>query len=312
MALTLAEKLTVTALSKLLYNFLPASGNNSTSFPLAAAEAGIPESWPTIGCSKGPGIERMLTWTLTTRRDRMPQLVDAIISQSVSYRIRNNPLSRNEVCEAEQLFARLGVDLPALRDRSFLESLPVRDAGNAAAGAAPTTTPAPAVAPALLQALERRHVELAALAPQPRGYAFEKFLSDMFDAYALAPRGSFRIVGEQIDGSFRLDHETYLLEAKWVNAPVGAEDLYAFTGKVQNRASWARGVFISNSGFSRDGLTAYGKRNPVICVDGYDLNEILRRQLPFDEVLRAKVRRAAETGNPLVHVRDLPLDGGQK
>ena len=29
------------------------------------------------------------------------------------------------------------------------------------------------------------------------------------------PRGSFRLIGEQIDGSFHLEGETYLLEAKW-------------------------------------------------------------------------------------------------
>lgn len=304
MALTLTEKLTVTALSKLLYNFLPASGNNSTSFPLAAAEAGVPDSWPVIGGSKGPGIERMLTWMLTTRRERLPRLVEVIVAQSVSYRSRHEPLSRQEVSEVEQLFAKLGVDLPALRNRGLLDSLADRNTSPVAA--APSS---PAIAPAVLQDLERRHMALVELAPQPRGYAFEKFLTDLFDAYGLAPRGSFRIVGEQIDGSFRLDHEIYLLEAKWVNAPVGAEDLYAFTGKVQNKATWTRGFFISNSGFSAEGLIAYGKRQPVVCMDGFDLNELLRRQLPLDEVLRAKVRRAAETGQPLVHVRDLNLGG---
>lgn len=94
MALTLTEKLAVTALSKLLYNFLPASGNNSTSFPLAAAEAGVPDSWPVTGGSKGPGIERMLTWMLTTRRERLPRLIEVIVAQSVSYRSRHEPLSR--------------------------------------------------------------------------------------------------------------------------------------------------------------------------------------------------------------------------
>lgn len=302
MALTLTEKLTVTALSEVLYDFLPASGNNHTSFPLAAAEAGVADSWPVTGGSKGPGIERMLTWMLTTRREGLPRLVDVIVAQSVSYRSRHEPLSRQEVSEVERLFAKIGVDLPSLRDRGLLDSLADREPSPA-----PPSTPA--IAPAVLQDWERRHLALVELAPQPRGYAFEKFLTELFDAYGLAPRGSFRIVGEQIDGSFRLDHEIYLLEAKWVNAPVGAEDLYAFTGKVQNKATWTRGFFISNSGFSADGLSAYGKRQPVVCMDGFDLNELLRRQLPLDEVLRAKVRRAAETGQPLVHVRDLNLGG---
>jgi len=297
--MTLIEKLAVTALSKLLYNFLPASGNNTTSFPLAAAEAGIPDSWP-VGTSKGPGIERMLTWTLLNRRSHLAPLMEAIISQSVSYRSRgSDPLSREEVSEASQLLAKLGVSVPALSEPALLTNLPSRGQPPLPAASAQ------AVSNVTLQQLERSHMDLAALAPQARGYAFEKFLSSMFETFGLAPRGSFRLVGEQIDGSFKLDHEIYLLEAKWQNAPVGAEDLYAFTGKVQNKASWARGLFISNSGFSTDGLAAYGMRNPVVCMDGFDLNEMLRRMLRFDDVLRAKVRRAAETGRPLAHVRDL-------
>ena len=37
---------------------------------------------------------------------------------------------------------------------------------------------------------------------QQRGYLLEQFLNDLFEFEGLDPRGSFRIVGEQIDGSF--------------------------------------------------------------------------------------------------------------
>jgi len=40
-------------------------------------------------------------------------------------------------------------------------------------------------------------------------------------------------------------------------------------------------------------------------MDGFDLSEILQRKLSAVEVLAAKVRRAAETGNPFVRVREL-------
>lgn len=97
-------------------------------------------------------------------------------------------------------------------------------------------------------------IELADLAPQVRGFAFERFLKDLFDAYGLSARSSFRLIGEQIDGSFVLNKETYLLEAKWQNAPTGAADLHTFEGKLSQKASWSRGLFLSNSGFSSDGL----------------------------------------------------------
>ena len=66
----------------------------------------------------------------------------------------------------------------------------------------------------------------------------------MFAAFDLAPRGSFRIVGEQIDGSFRLHAETYLVEAKWHGPQIGFADLMAFSGKVAGKAAWARGLFV--------------------------------------------------------------------
>ncbi|MBN2286076.1 MAG: restriction endonuclease [Tissierellales bacterium] len=148
-------------------------------------------------------------------------------------------------------------------------------------------------------------LNLSTLAPQPRGYAFEKFLKQLFDANGMEGRASFRLIGEQIDGSFQLSSETYLLEAKWQNNPVDASDLRSFNGKVEDKASWSRGLFVSYSGFSEDGLVAYGKGKSVVCMDGFDLSEMLQNRLSLIEVLSKKVRRAAETGHPFVRIRDL-------
>jgi hypothetical protein len=150
-----------------------------------------------------------------------------------------------------------------------------------------------------------RLIQLASIPPQKRGYDFEIFLKELFKAYGLAPRASFRLVGEQIDGSFVLHNETYLLEAKWQNAPTGAGDLHIFEGKLGQKASWSRGLFVSNSGFSPDGLQAFGKGKRLICMDGLDLSEMLRMKLSFVDVMDAKVRMAAESGDPFVSVRDL-------
>ena len=148
-------------------------------------------------------------------------------------------------------------------------------------------------------------MELSKLAPQPRGFAYERFLKNLFDANGLAARSSFRLVGEQIDGSFELTGETYLLEAKWHGAPIGAADLRSFNAKVEDKAAWSRGLFVSHSGFSDEGLEAFGRGKRVICVDGLDLYEMLEKKLSLYEVLGRKVRRAAETGYPFVRVREL-------
>ncbi|NUM55090.1 MAG: restriction endonuclease [Candidatus Hydrogenedentes bacterium] len=155
------------------------------------------------------------------------------------------------------------------------------------------------------QLLMQKLLELSKLEPHPRGYAFEAFLKELFDANGLAARASFRLVGEQIDGSFELSGETYLLEAKWTGPAIGATELRAFEGKVADKAAWSRGLFVSQSGFTAEGLEAFGRGKRVVCMDGLDLYEMLKMRLPFAEVMARKVRRAAESGKPFVNVREL-------
>lgn len=148
-------------------------------------------------------------------------------------------------------------------------------------------------------------LRVTALSAQTRGYAYEIFLKGLFNAYGLSARSSFRITGEQIDGSFVLHHDVYLLEAKWQNPKVAAAALHTFEGKLGEKADWSRGLFVSNSGFELDGLQAFGRGKRLICMDGFDMSEMLRRQLSFVTVIDAKVRRAAETGSTFASVREL-------
>lgn len=148
-------------------------------------------------------------------------------------------------------------------------------------------------------------IAIASLPPHERGYAFEAFLRRSFDAAGLAAREPFRNLGEQIDGSFLLGHETYLLEAKWTASPIGVADLHGFHGKLEQKASWARGLFVSYNGFSEQGLAAFGPGKRLICMDGRDLFDALDRSIPLAAVLERKVRRAAETGRAFIPVREL-------
>jgi len=152
---------------------------------------------------------------------------------------------------------------------------------------------------AQLAALRTELYDLRDLAPQPRGYAFEYFLKRAFDLFGLQTRAPFRNVGEQIDGSFLLDDQIYLLEAKWTRNPIGVADLHAFHGKLE-KAAWTRGLFVSYGGFTTDGLAAFGPAKRLICMEGRDIYDALEKQIPLADLLRAKVRRAAETGHPFV------------
>jgi hypothetical protein len=57
--------------------------------------------------------------------------------------------------------------------------------------------------------------EMKSLSPHPRGFRFEAWLAELFSIFA-CPRSSFRNTGEQIDGSFRLNDDFYLLEASGI------------------------------------------------------------------------------------------------
>jgi hypothetical protein len=189
--------------------------------------------------------------------------------------------------------------------QSELSSLIARLQGKGPSTPHATAFTATGVDRSVLTSMRSELVALSSLEPQTRGYEFEKFLKRFFDASGLAGRDPFRLRGEQIDGSFLLRNEIYLLEAKWQSAPCGAEDLHAFHGKVEQKAAWARGLFISNSGFTEDGLIAFGRGKRVICMDGLDLYDILDRAIPLGLAFDLKVRRAGETGLPFLRIRDL-------
>jgi hypothetical protein len=167
--------------------------------------------------------------------------------------------------------------------------------------------PIPAFDGPKLARLKADLLSISNLAPQARGYAFEKFLKQLFDAYGLAAQEPFRLRGEQIDGSFQFANATYLVEAKWQSQATSIGDLHNFHGKIEQKAAWTRSLFVSNSGFTVDGLAASGRGKRIICMDGYDLYETLNREIPLNDVLERKVRRAAETGSPFARVRDLFL-----
>ncbi|MCW3838156.1 restriction endonuclease [Sphingomonas canadensis] len=193
----------------------------------------------------------------------------------------------------------------ALRGRDVADPLP-RAAGQYAAliarldGSGPSA-PVNVVAAPAIEAIEfdrfrSRLVAIRDLAPQQRGYDFERFLQDLFNAFRLSAREPFRLVGEQIDGSFELAGETYLIEAKWLNRKVGVGDLGAFHAKLDQKAQWARGLFISFHGFTEVGLEGFGRGRRLVGMDGRDIHEALLRGIAIDRLIALKVRHAAETG----------------
>ncbi|NHN34681.1 restriction endonuclease [Paenibacillus agricola] len=142
---------------------------------------------------------------------------------------------------------------------------------------------------------------------QERGYEFEKYLFELFIQNNLEPRESFRIHGEQIDGSFCLANEVYLLEAKWQSTPSNKNDLVIFNEKVSSKSAFTRGFFISHAGYSPHAVETFnsGRTVHIVLMDGQELAIILERKIDFKTALEKKIRCLAEEGNCYKNINEL-------
>lgn len=134
--------------------------------------------------------------------------------------------------------------------------------------------------------------------PQKRGYEFETFLYNLFKAFDLEPRGSFKIVGEQIDGSFVLHNEVYLLEAKWTKTPIDKSELVVFNEKVSSKSGFTRGLFISLSSYSDEALKTLssGRTVNIVLMSVAELGAALSMHNNLSTLIWEKIRVLAEEG----------------
>ena len=140
-----------------------------------------------------------------------------------------------------------------------------------------------------------------------RGFAFETLLNDLFLLFELAPNSSFRRRGEQIDGSFRLNGEHYLVEAKWTSQASNLGDLRDLDGAVGSSLDNTLGLFISINGFTSEAPEGYvqGNRPRLFCMDGSDLFLVLDQRIDLIELLGRKKDAAAQRRRILVSASDI-------
>jgi hypothetical protein len=140
------------------------------------------------------------------------------------------------------------------------------------------------------------------------GLALEGLLNRLFALFDLQPRQPFRIVGEQIDGSFLLDGHVYLLESKWEKDPLPEADLLVFRGKIEAKSTFTRGVLIALNDVSTQARYAItqGKAPSFFVMNGYDLMMILSEAISLTEFLRKRVRLLAEEGRMFAPFSELP------
>jgi hypothetical protein len=317
MALTLRESRAITEISEVLYEFLPGSGNpkwkGHISFKSVAEKVGVGDFWQPG--SKTPMIAALLEKTLNFHRELFEPLILEIVRSGFSYRKkRGNPVTPNEIDTLNGLLLEVGFKFPDLWDTGFKDSLRANGGKRAKEHIEQELIHEKLRSTTItersqeLESLKSEYFALRDADNRPKaGMALEKILNRLFALHDLSPRDPFRVIGEQIDGSFELDHEVYLLEAKWCQDPTPAKDLYAFREEIEGKSKYTRGVFISINGISREASIAItkGKQPNFFVVDGYDITMLLEDNMDLKEFLRRRQRLLAEEGKVVVIFTEL-------
>ncbi|MFH0982211.1 MAG: restriction endonuclease [Planctomycetota bacterium] len=308
MALTLKESNAVAGLANALYDFLPGSGSagwkGHVSFKTMAEKVGVADFWQPG--SKTPMITALLERTLTQRRHLFERLILEIVRAAIVYRQKQRkPVTAQEIDTINGLILELGFRFPGLWDPMFRNSLEIDTGQHAKQHVDEAIKQDQLKATEISQRssqLEGLKAEFLVLhAEQDRhvaGYSLERILNRLFALHGLAPREPFKVVGEQIDGSFDLDHETYLVEAKWEKGPLPESSLLVFRGKIEGKSAYTRGVFIALNGITSEAQEAItrGKQPSFFVMDGYDLTMVLSDDVELIEFLRQRRRLLAEEG----------------
>jgi hypothetical protein len=317
MALSLKESHACAEMAKVLYNFLPGSGFSAwkghISFQTVAEKVGVGAFWQ--GGSKEPAIAGLLERTLEHRRELFEPLILEIVKAGLKYRGKtNNQITEQEIQTLNGLILQVGFKFPTLWDPGFLASLKT-GMSTRASQLVEQELKTEKIASAKRSELEDNLLELkehfydlqAQEDRQLAGLTFERVLNQVFELFQLKPREPFRIAGEQIDGSFKLDNEVYLLEAKWESKPLSAGPLMIFREKVAGKSTITRGVFVALNGCTSEALEALtrGKQPNFFILDGYDFSTVLEGRITLDTLLRAKIRRLAEEGKVFFSAREI-------
>lgn len=148
-----------------------------------------------------------------------------------------------------------------------------------------------------LKELHEEYCGMLSLSPQRRGFALERLMYNLFEVFDLDPKASFKVLGEQIDGSFSFETTDFLFEARWESSPTSRADIDAFNGKISRKLDNTLGLFLSINGFSGDGVKAYSAaRSLMILMDGAHLAAVLEGRIDLVSLLLRMRRHAAQTG----------------
>lgn len=138
---------------------------------------------------------------------------------------------------------------------------------------------------------------------QARGYAFEKYLNGLFNSFGLDPHASYRTEYDQIDGSFILDGNTVLIEAKYRNTQIPKDDLILFSQKIGLKSHFARGLFITYSLVDKKAIEYFTDRSSrLVVLTVEELFIMCQNKMSLINILQNKFRYLDERGFIYKHI----------
>ncbi|MBL8151658.1 MAG: hypothetical protein JNN15_17160, partial [Blastocatellia bacterium] len=184
MVLQLTESQAINDMAKLLYDFLPGKphplANQQISFVGVAHDLGLSNFW--VNGSKLPSTTILLEKTLELQRERFCKLILEIVRRGMIYRnSKSKPITQEEITKLNKLIEKVKFKIPELWDPQFLHSLPTIE---------PAEPQPTQVKKVTLEELKHNLAAIEKTEPQARGFAFERFLKELFDAFDLRPRSS--------------------------------------------------------------------------------------------------------------------------
>jgi len=135
--------------------------------------------------------------------------------------------------------------------------------------------------------------------PQARGIRFNGLFAEMLRCWGIeADVSTARPGNGEIDVTFTLAGERYLVEAKWEKGKTNADPLFKLHGRLRQRLRGPIGIFMSMAGYTSDAVDGLnrGSQLEMLLFDRSHFEAMLSGLVPPQELIQLAHDRAAFRG----------------
>jgi hypothetical protein len=146
------------------------------------------------------------------------------------------------------------------------------------------------------------------ITPQQRGSELNHLLARVLCLYSLSARASQNSELGEIDVSFAMDGNRFILEAKWQKDRIDLAPISFLATRARQRLSGTLGIFVSMSGFTADALNQVGRtgeQNSILLFDANHVEAMVSGLASPQELISAALDEAGSTGRFYVTIPDL-------